>query len=57
MDQDLRKFTGSEDELWYQIDVVVPVPAELGWYGIVRAEFTVELGELGISKSTVGIDR
>jgi hypothetical protein len=43
VDQDLCEFTGSEDELWYQIDVVVPVSAELGGYGLVWAEFAVEL--------------
>ena len=47
MDQDLCEFARSEDELWYQIDVVVPVPAELGGYGFIWTEFAVELGEEG----------
>jgi hypothetical protein len=44
VDQDLGEFARSEDELWYQINVVVPVLAELCGYGLFRAEFTVELG-------------
>ena len=47
VDQDLREFTRSKDELWYQINVVVPVPSELGGYGLIWAEFAVELGEVG----------
>lgn len=46
MDEDLGEFTRSEDELWYQINVVVPIPAELGGYGLVRTEFAVKLGEV-----------
>jgi len=44
MDQDLCKFTRSEDEFWYQIDVVVPGFPEFCGYGLVWAEFAVELG-------------
>ena len=43
MDQDLCEFTGGEDELWYQIDVVVPVSADLGGHGFIWAEFAIEL--------------
>ena len=50
MDQDLCEFTRSEDELWYQINVVVPVPTELGGNGLVWAEFAIELGEAGMTK-------
>ena len=52
MDQDLCEFTSSEDKLWYQINVIVPVPADFGGYGVFRAEFTVELGEVGMWKSS-----
>ena len=45
MDQDLREFTRGKDKLWYQINVVIPVPAELGGYGLLWTEFTVELGK------------
>lgn len=48
MDQDFCEFTGSEDELGYQIDVVVPVLAELGGYGFVWVEFAIELGAVGM---------
>ena len=50
MNQDLCEFTRSEDELWYEIDVIIPVSAELGGYGLVWAEFAVELGEIGMTK-------
>lgn len=43
MDQDICEFTRRDDELWYQIDVVVSVPAELGGYALLRAEFAIEL--------------
>jgi hypothetical protein len=56
MDQDLCEFTRREDELWYQVNIVVPVPAELCGYGFVRAEFAVELGERG-RRGAVVIDR
>lgn len=48
MDEDLCEFTRSDDELWYQVDAIVPVPAKLGWYGLFRTEFTVELKEVGM---------
>ena len=43
MDQDICEFTRRDDEFWYQIDVVVSVPAELGGYALLRAEFAIEL--------------
>lgn len=51
VDQDLCEFTRSDDELWYEIDVIIPVSAELGGYVLVRTEFAVELGEIGTTKS------
>lgn len=51
VDQDACKFTRSDDKLWYQIDVIVPVPAKVGRHGLVWTKFTVELGEVDMLRS------
>lgn len=50
MDQDICEFTRRDDELWYQIDVVVLFSAKLGGYGLVWTEFAVELGAVVIDR-------
>jgi hypothetical protein len=57
MDEDLGEFTRSDDELWYQVDVVVPVSSKLGGYGLFRTEFTVELGEVEMTGGAAVVDR
>lgn len=41
--EDLREFSGCDDELWDQIDGVIPITTEPGRGGLIFAELSVEL--------------
>ena len=45
VDKDLGKFTRGNDELGDEIDGIVPIPAEIRRWGLVRTEFAVELDD------------
>lgn len=43
MHEDFREFSGCDDELWDEIDCVIPVTTELGRGSLIPAELSVEL--------------
>lgn len=43
MHEDFREFSGCDDELWDEIDCVIPITTELGGGSLISAELSVEL--------------
>jgi hypothetical protein len=41
--EDFSELSGCDDELWDEIDCVIPITAELGWGSLISAELSVEL--------------
>jgi len=41
--EDLREFSGCDDELWDEVDSVVPITAEVGGSCLILAELPIEL--------------
>jgi hypothetical protein len=41
--EDFREFSGCDDELWDEIDCVIPITTELGRGSLISAELSVEL--------------
>jgi hypothetical protein len=41
--EDFREFSGCDDELWDEIDCVIPITTELGGGSLIPAELSVEL--------------
>jgi hypothetical protein len=41
--QDFRELSGCDDELWDEVDSVIPIATELGRRSLVSAELSVEL--------------
>jgi hypothetical protein len=41
--EDFREFSGCDDELWDEIDSVIPITTELGGGRLISAELSVEL--------------
>jgi hypothetical protein len=45
--EDFREFSGCDDELWDEIDSVIPITTEPGGGSLICSELSVELGEAG----------
>jgi hypothetical protein len=45
--EDFREFSGCDDELWDEIDSVIPITTEPGWGSLICAELSVELKATG----------
>ena len=43
MHEDFREFSGCDNELWDEIDCVIPITTELGRGSLISAELSVEL--------------
>jgi len=41
--EDFREFSGRDDELWDEIDCVIPITTELGGRRLISAKLSVEL--------------
>jgi len=44
--EDFREFSGCDDELWDEIDCVIPITTELGGGRLISAELSVELSRV-----------
>jgi hypothetical protein len=43
--EDLREFSGRDDELWDEIDSVIPVTTELSGRRLITAKLSIELSK------------